>query len=52
MDNMFKPFFSTKGKEGHGLGLWIVEREITKMDGNIEVKSDSQGTEFTLVFKR
>jgi len=52
MDNIFKPFFSTKGKEGHGLGLWIVEREITKMDGNIEVKSDSQGTEFTLVFKR
>jgi signal transduction histidine kinase/HAMP domain-containing protein len=52
MDNIFKPFFSTKGKEGYGLGLWIVEREMTKMGGNIEVTSNNQGTEFTLVFKR
>ena len=50
MEKIYKPFFSTKGKEGHGLGLWIVKREMDKMNGIIKVKSDDKGTEFTLIF--
>ncbi|SHI39721.1 His Kinase A (phospho-acceptor) domain-containing protein [Dethiosulfatibacter aminovorans DSM 17477] len=52
MDKIFKPFFSTKGKEGYGLGLWIVKREMDKMGGTIKVISDDEGTEFTLIFNK
>jgi signal transduction histidine kinase/HAMP domain-containing protein len=53
VDKVFEPFFSTKEKEGHGLGLWIVKREMDKLDGEIKVNSiEGKGTEFILKFKK
>jgi len=52
-EDIFKPFFSTKKKNGGtGLGLAIVHRIVTLHRGQIDVKShvsgSSKGTTFTL----
>ena len=44
---IFDPFYSTKAAGGHGLGLWIVQRELERMHGFISVKSETgKGSEF------
>lgn len=44
--------FSNKA-EGKGLGLYIVQAQITAMGGKIEVKSElNKGTRFTVFFKK
>lgn len=51
MENIFKPFFTTKEK-GTGLGLPICQRIITKHGGHIEVKSNpGKGTTFYIRIK-
>jgi signal transduction histidine kinase len=50
--NIFEEFFSTKGSEGTGLGLAVVDKIVNKHGGRIEVTSTpGKGTKFTVIFK-
>ena len=50
IDNIFKPFFTTK-KEGTGLGLPLVQKIMENHNAAINVKSNSEGSVFTIKFK-
>ena len=41
----------TRKIQGNGLGLYITKTLVEKMNGEISVKSDSTGSEFTVKFK-
>jgi PAS domain S-box-containing protein len=53
---LFRPFFTTKGENGTGLGLWITQGIVAKHGGYIEVTSDDSqekhGTTFRVIFPR
>lgn len=53
---LFRPFFTTKGEHGTGLGLWITQGIVSKHNGYIEVVSDTSagrhGTTFRVTFPR
>ena len=42
LDEIFKPFFTTKGERGLGVGLWVSHRIIEKLGGTIEVNSSTR----------
>lgn len=49
LPRIFEPYFSTKGKNGTGLGLYMSQMIIEKQfGGEIRVESSSQGTTFTV----
>ncbi len=51
LKNIFKPFYSTKGKQGTGLGLHIVKTLVEQNSGKISVESEvGKGTRFKLLF--
>lgn len=54
MENIFNPFYTTKGPDkGTGLGLYIVYNEVKKLGGTIEAESDgSSGTVFEIRLPR
>lgn len=49
--NLGKPFYSTKGEKGTGLGLMLTNNIIKKMNGSLQVTSKlGMGTTFLLKF--
>lgn len=47
LDEIFNPFYTTKGSKGTGLGLYIVYNELEKLEGEIQVSSQvGKGTVF------
>lgn len=47
LEEIYNPFYTTKGTMGTGLGLYIVYNEIEKLEGSIEVESTpGEGTTF------
>ena len=49
ISKLFEPYFSTKGKNGTGLGLYMSKMIVEKQfNGIIKVKSSSKGTTFTI----
>lgn len=49
MQKLFEPYFSTKGKNGTGLGLYMSQMIIQKQfGGEIDVQSSSEGTTFSI----
>jgi signal transduction histidine kinase len=50
---LFRKFFSTKGSQGTGLGLPVVQQIVKEHHGSITVKSEpGHGTTFTLRLPR
>jgi signal transduction histidine kinase len=50
-EKIWEPFFTTKGKQGTGLGLDLVKRLVSAQHGKIQMISEpGQGTQFTLSF--
>ena len=53
LDRLFEPFYTTKGADGNGLGLWISHEIIGRHEGSISVRSrKSRGTVFVLHLPR
>jgi protein-histidine pros-kinase len=40
---IFEPFFSTKGDQGTGIGLWVIKGIVDKLGGKIEVQTSTTG---------
>ncbi|MBV1870591.1 MAG: PAS domain S-box protein [Gammaproteobacteria bacterium] len=52
-EKIFDPFFSTKGEQGTGLGLYQIYGLVKRAGGAIKVYSESgEGSNFTLYFPR
>ena len=51
--NIFTLFFSSKGKQGTGLGLYIANKVVTEHNGDIRVASEKgKGSKFTVTIPR
>ena len=53
LEEIFKPFFTTKGSVGNGLGLWVSKQIMEKHGGSIQVRSRTtepqRGTSFSVL---
>ncbi len=49
IDNVFTPFFTTKGGKRIGLGLYVANGIIAEHGGRIEVESGGEGAVFTVI---
>ena len=48
-ERAFKPFYTTKGILGTGLGLWISDEIVQRHGGRLRVRSrEGRGTVFTI----
>ena len=51
LDQLFRPFFTTKGEVGTGLGLWVSKGILEKHGADLAVRSKrGRGTAFQLFF--
>lgn len=49
LKKMFRPFYTTKGMMGTGLGLWISQEIVNRHNGKLRVRSrQGKGTVFTI----
>lgn len=51
-DKLFNPYMSTKGNDGMGLGLYLCQKIIHKMNGELTAANHSGGAVFTITLKR
>lgn len=53
---IYDPFFTTKGNQGTGLGLWVTSQILAKHSGSMHLRSSEKtgksGTAFTLIFPK
>jgi PAS domain S-box-containing protein len=50
VERIFEPFYSTKGEQGHGLGLMAVRNVVDRHGGRIEVASEAgRGSTFRVL---
>ena len=52
MSQLFQPFFTTKGGEGTGLGLWLAAGTMRRMGGTITARRKRRGMIFRLAIPR
>ncbi|MFP4226365.1 MAG: response regulator [Desulfobacterales bacterium] len=51
--NIFTLFYSSKGKQGTGLGLFIANKVVTEHNGKIQVESEKgEGSKFTVTIPK
>jgi PAS domain S-box-containing protein len=50
ISSLFTPFFTTKGEKGTGLGLWVSRGIITKHEGELQLRSMTEGARKGTVF--
>lgn len=51
IDNIFEPYYSTKGSKGTGLGLYIAKNVLKDHNASIKVESEEgEGSKFTIYF--
>jgi len=43
LGTIFKPFYTTKGDKGTGIGLWVVKGIVERLGGTVSVESSTTG---------
>jgi signal transduction histidine kinase len=53
VSHIFEPYYSTKGRKGTGMGLYLTQQIVKAHGGSIEVRSEEgEGSEFVLTLPK